>query len=261
MRLKEILIIYQNCKVRNPSKKRYLSEKFVIFNILVKYITFLPAYFLTKIKISPDFITILSFFFVPLGCYFLIFQNPIMGGACWIIFGILDSLDGDMARLSKKKTFYGETIDSMGADIFYFLAPTTVGLFLFNIKIDHEIDHAPIYLIIVGFLISFFLIFSRYMGSKRYILSLLSPKINQVFYNKEKIKNLKKLKLKTSFIENEVLRGNFFSEPGMILNFFVLIYYNQTKLMEFYLIILLSYHFILFSKTMVSLIVYFINIK
>tara|TARA_Y100000768_G_C23707948_1_gene554432 strand:- start:345 stop:644 length:300 start_codon:yes stop_codon:yes gene_type:complete len=99
------------------------------------------------------------------------------------------------------------------------------------------------------------------MGSKRYILSLLSPKINQVFYNKKKIKNLKKLKLKTSFIENEVLRGNFFSEPGMILNFFVLIYYNQTKLLEFYLIILLSYHFILFSKTMVSLIVYFTNIK
>ena len=261
MKLKEILKIYNNCKVRNPSKKRYLSEKFVVFNIIIKYITFLPAYWLMKLKVSADSITYLSFFFVPLGSYFLIFQEPIKGVFCWIIFGILDSLDGDIARLSKKKTFYGETLDSVGADIFYFFAPTTIGIYLFNIRVIEMTNYDPIYVVIIGFLTSFFLIFLRYLGSKRYVLSLLYPNKNQIFNKKKRIKNLKKLRSKTTFFENEVLRGNFFSEPGMILNFFILVYFEQTALLELYLLTLLLYYFILFLKAIISSVVYFNTVK
>ena len=161
----------------------------------------------------------------------------------------------------KKKTFYGETLDSLGADIFYFFVPTTIGIYLFNIRVIEMTNYDPIYVVIIGFLTSFFLIFLRYLGSKRYVLSLLYPNKNQIFNKKKKIKNLKKLRSKTIFFENEVLRGNFFSEPGMILNFFILIYFEQTALLELYLLTLLLYYFILFLKAIISSVVYFNTVK
>ena len=78
-----------------------------------------------------------------------------IGAFCWVIFGALDSLDGDMVRLSKRKTFYGETLDSLGADIFYFLSPVTVGYYLFNFNNDFIIFNKN-YILIISFLITFF---------------------------------------------------------------------------------------------------------
>ena len=258
---KKVLEIYESCKVKKPSKKRDLSNRFVVWNILIKYITFLPAYLFNKLKISPDFITFISFFFIPIGSYFIISEKIILGATCWVLFGALDSLDGDMVRLSKKKTFYGETLDSFGADIFYFLTPTTIGLYLFNYNLNFETSYSPSYFIIIGFLISFFLVFTRYMGSKRYILSLINPINNKKFYGKEKINNLKKINSKYSIIENEILRGNFFAEPGMILNYFIIFYFNQIKILEWYLIILFIYYFVIFLKRILASIIYFYNIR
>ncbi len=258
--LENIFKIYNNCKVKNPSKKRDLSNRFVIWNILIKYVTFIPAYFLVKLKVSPDFITLLSLFFIPFGCYFVLFDKAILGAICWAIFGGLDSLDGDMARLSKRKTFYGETLDSFGADIFYFLTPTTIGLYLYNYNLSFISNYDSIFYILIGFLISFFLIFTRYMGSKRYILSLISPKNNNKFYRKKKFINFSKINSRFSLIENEVIRGNFFSEPGMILNFFLIFYFNEIKMLELYLIILFIYHFIIFLKRVSASVIYFSGI-
>ena len=39
------------------------------------------------------------------------------------VFGFLDSLDGDLARLNNSKSDHGENMDIFGADIFYFLIP------------------------------------------------------------------------------------------------------------------------------------------
>ena len=139
--LKKLLEIYEGCKVKKPSKKRDLSNRFVVWNILIKYITFLPAYFFNRLKISPDLITFISFLFVPLGSYFIISEKIILGASCWVLFGALDSLDGDMVRLSKRKTFYGETLDSLGADIFYFLTPRL--LTVLNHSRSRELELVP----------------------------------------------------------------------------------------------------------------------
>ena len=259
MKIKTISKIYKNCKVKNPSKKRYLSDNYVLWNIMIKYITFLPAFYLNKLKVSPDFISLLSFIFIPLGSFFIIINEAMIGAFCWIIFGALDSLDGDMARLSKRKTFYGETLDSLGADIFYFLSPVTVGYYLFNLNNDQILFNKN-YILITSFLITFFLISIRYLGSKRYILSLINPKQNQKFYTKNNINNLTKLKSNISFIENEVLRGNLFAEPGMLLNYFILFALNQNRILELYLILIFIYYFTLFFKNTIAAAIYFKNI-
>ena len=258
---KKLIEIYKGCKVKNPSKKRNLSDRFVIWNILIKYITFLPAYFFNRLKISPDLITFISFLFVPLGSYFIISEEIILGASCWVLFGALDSLDGDMVRLSKRETFYGETLDSLGADIFYFLTPSTIGFYLYNYNLNFENNYTPNYLIIMGFLTSFFIIFTRYMGSKRYILKLINPKNKEKFNSKKKINTLREINSKFSVIENEILRGNLFAEPGMILNYFIIFYFNQIKILEFYLICLFVYYLIILLIRTVASIIYFSNIE
>ena len=123
----------------------------------------------------------------------------------------------------------------------------TIGFYLFNYNLGLTNNFNPNFYIVIGFLISFFLIFTRYMGSKRYILSLISPKKNNKFYREKKIINLSKVNSKFSFLENEILRGNFFAEPGMILNFFLIFYLKEINILEMYLILFI-YNFVIFLK-------------
>ena len=256
--IRKLFKIYKDCKIKDPSYR--LSANYVLWILFIKFLTFIPAYLLNRIKVSPDSITFLSFIFVPVGSYLIINQNTLMGSTCWLIFGFLDALDGDMARLSKRKTFYGEMLDSFGADIFYFITPTTIGYYLFLNQSQLSINYNPNNLLIIGFLITFFLIFTRYMGSKRYILRLISQSKNSEFYKKKKIDKFKRIKSNTSFLENVIIRKNFFAEPGMILNYFILFYLENLKYLELYLIIMFVYFFIIFIKRTLASIIYFSNI-
>lgn len=256
--IRKLFKIYKDCKIKDPAYK--LSANYVLWILMVKFLTFIPALLLNRIKVSPDAITFLSFSFVPIGSYFIINDNTMLGSLCWLFFGFLDALDGDMARLSKRKTFYGEMLDSFGADIFYFFTPTTIGYYLFLNQNDLNINYNPNNLLIMGFLISFFLIFTRYMGSKRYILRLIEQKKNFNFYKNKNVKKFQKIKSSTSFLENVIIRKNFFAEPGMILNYFVLFYLENLRYLELYLIIMFVYFFIIFAKRTLASIIYFYNI-
>ena len=100
----------------------------------------------------------------------VLIEYTLLGATCWVVFGALDSFRRRYGKIVKK-TFYGETLDSFGADIFYFLTPMTIGFYLFNYNLGLTNNFNPNFYIVIGFLISFFLIFTRYMGSKRYILT------------------------------------------------------------------------------------------
>ena len=163
-------------------------------------------------------------------------------------------------QIEQKKTFYGETLDSFGADIFYFFTPTTIGYYLFLNESSLNINYNPNYLLIIGFLITFFIIFTRYMGSKRYILKFLAKDQNSKFYLNKKINKYKKAKSITSLFENVIIRKNFFAEPGMILNYFILFYIDNLKYLEIYLIIMFIYFFIIFLRRTIASIIYFSNI-
>ena len=252
--LKRLIKIKAKCK---KDKSHKMSTDFVVWNVMVKFVSFLPAYLLNKKKISPDIITLISFIFIPLGSYLIINDQVIYGSSCWIIFGILDSIDGDMVRLSNKKNFYGEILDSFGADIFYFFCPVTVGYYLFKNSSYFEIYFDPNNMLIISFLTTFFIIFTRYMGSKRFILSLIDPQRNSKFYKNKNNNRLKKIKSNVSFLEHVIIRKNFFAEPGMILNFFILFNVGNLKYLEYYLLIIFVYFIFIFVKRVLGSIIYF----
>ena len=217
-------------------------------------------------KILPSFITIINLFlgFVSLVLLAMSINNDIsyMSTSCYLILigCILDSIDGDMVRLSNKKNFYGEILDSFGADIFYFFCPVSIGFYLFKNSTNFELYFDPNNLLIISFLTTFFIIFTRYMGSKRFILSLIEPNRNSKFYKNKDNNRLQKIKSNVSILENVIIRKNFFAEPGMILNFFILFNIGNLKYLEYYLFIIFIYFILIFIKRVLGSIIYFYKV-
>ena len=122
---------YKVSQKKNLSIDRYSMNTLVLMNIFLKILTFLPAYYLSKLKIKPDTITIFSYIAIVLSSILFVIGYPIYGCYLMLFFGFLDSLDGDLARLRKKKTIHGKNMDIFGADIFYFLIPMAVSIYIF----------------------------------------------------------------------------------------------------------------------------------
>ena len=246
--------IYNKTRMKNPPKKRKISEKYVLQNIMVKKITPFFAYLLHKIGISADSITIFSFITIIFACASFLLGHSNMGCFSILLFGFLDSLDGDVARLNKLKTTHGETLDTLGADLFYILIPFSISFFLYNQSLENYFLEKET-IIIMGFLISFLLTFNRLLGLRNYILFFNSKSLT-----KKKQNYKKKFNFTNSFFlyyDNECIRGNFFSEPGFILNFSVLILIGAFQLLYYYLLIILIYLFINFIKLFIgSMILY-----
>ena len=232
--------IYNDTKMKNPTKRRLIAESYVLTNIIAKMITPFIAYVLKKMNISPDSITILSFVSLIVASGFFVCDNGHVACIYIILFGFLDSLDGDLARLNKKKSKHGATLDTMGADLFYFLIPFSVSFFLYNQNFESIFFNEEI--LVVGFLISFCLIFYRLIGLRNYILflNIKSLEKKRAGYTK-KFNFFRSL---FSFYDHEFIRGNFFSEPGFIFNFSILIFINEYQILYYYLLIIFIYTFI-----------------
>jgi len=245
--------IYNQTK-KNPSKKSKISGKYVLQNVLINKITPLFAYPLHKIGISADSITIFSYITIFFAGAAFILGHGNVGCFSILLFGFLDSLDGDLARLNKKKTLHGETLDTFGADFFYIIIPFSITFFLYNQNVKHFFFQEET-IIIVGFLISFFLTFNRLLATRNYILFLNSKSLV-----KKKDNFKKKFSFNKSFFLyfiNACLRGNFFSEPGFILNFSILILINSFQLLYYYFFIIMIYLFINFIKLFVGTIIFY----
>tara|TARA_Y100000389_G_C17411970_1_gene491464 strand:- start:166 stop:927 length:762 start_codon:yes stop_codon:yes gene_type:complete len=243
--------IYKNAKMKNPSRKRIIAENYVLTNIIVKLITPFIAYLLKKFNISPDSITIISFISLMIASCLFVFDNGHIACLFIILFGFLDSLDGDLARLNKKKSKYGATLDTMGADIFYLFIPFSVSFFLYNQNFESIFFNEEI--IIIGFLISVCLIFYRLIGLRNYILFLNIKSLEKKRVNYKKKFNF--LRNFFSYYDHELIRGNFFSEPGFILNFSILIFINEYQILYYYLLIIFIYTFLKILKVFFATII------
>lgn len=221
------------------TKERYLMNKFVLINLVMKFFTFLPAYYLNKLKISPDSITILSYFQIFISAILFYFGNESLGCLFMFLFLFFDSLDGDLARLKKFKSKHGQTMDVLGADLFYIIIPVAITFNLFKFQEVNYFFYDKNIILIIGFLISFFLIFHRILGLRNYILFSKFKSINKK-KEKEK-KKFSKIKNYLFFFDNEIIRGNFFSEPGFILNFSILILLDNFQLLYYYMLIIFLY--------------------
>tara|TARA_A100001388_G_C28703851_1_gene467571 strand:+ start:105 stop:866 length:762 start_codon:yes stop_codon:yes gene_type:complete len=247
--------IYNKAKMKNPSKERKISENYVIQNIIVTRISPLLAYPLHKIGISADTVTNFSFIVIIFASISLMVGHGYVGCSFIIIFGLLDSMDGNLARLNKSKTLHGQTLDTIGADLFYILIPFSISFYLYDQNLKYYYFDKEI--IIIGFLISSFLIFNRLFGLRNNILFLTSKTLS-----KKKINYKRKFTIINLFFlyyENEFIRGNFFSEPGFILNFSILIFIDAFKILYFYLFIILIYIFIKFIKLFIGTIILYMR--
>ena len=244
---------YKISSKKNLTKQRYFMNKFVLMNVVMKFCTFLPAFFLTKIKISPDQITILSYFSIIFSSVFFLIGQTYQACFLMILFLFFDSLDGDMARLNKVKSDHGQTMDILGADLFYMLIPFSIS---YNLLIFQNLQYfffEKEFILIIGFLISFCLIFYRLIGLRNY---LLFSNFKLIKINKDKQKNnFSTLKSFFDIFEHDIIRGNFFSEPGFVLNFSILIFFKNFQLIYYYLLIILFYHFVRVAKLFIGTII------
>ena len=245
---KKLSKIYASAVEKNSPPRRKIGNTFGLNERFLNSITPPFAYILNRLNVSADLITVISFIFLIIGSIYFVIGNSLLGSVIWFIAAFLDSLDGDIARLKKKNTVYGRTLDSFGADIFYFTFPFVVGAYLF-IYTDHKlIFFSEFDILIISFIISFTLSGYRVIGLKRYILSLQEKKLEKMKHQKYFL-NLKKT---FNLIDHEAIRINFFSEPGIILNFLIISLINKNELFFYYLIIISVYTSLRFLKSIVA---------
>ena len=252
--LKKIFQIYDLAMEKDSPPKRKIGNTFGLNERFLNSITPPFAYFLNRLNVSADLITVISFFFLILGSLYFLSGNSLFGSIMWFIATFLDSLDGDIARLKKKKTLYGNTLDSFGADIFYFTFPFVVGAYLFIYTDYRLILFSEFDIIIVSFIISFTLTGYRVIGLKRYVLFLKEKKLKKIKQEKKLI-TLKKF---YNSIDHEAIRINFFSEPGIILNILIISLLQNNKLLYYYLMIISIYTSLRF---LISVIATYVSFK
>lgn len=64
-------------------------------------------------RISPNLITVLGLLAHVLIVYFILQGQSRIAGVLLIVFGLFDTLDGELARLQNKQTVYGQLLDSI----------------------------------------------------------------------------------------------------------------------------------------------------
>ncbi len=233
--------ILKEYRIRNLLDSNRKNEvDYILWNKIAKFISFYPAKILYDFKIPADIITIFSFFIIICGGVFFLFGYLYLGISFIILFGLLDSIDGDVARLENEKKKYGSTIDSIGADIFYLIIPFCVSFYIFYYQKEFNYFVDIDFILIFGFSISSLIIFYRLISLRNYKVFNESKKLNT---NKNKIKSNMNLKVINFILKNEIIRGNLFSEPGLISNLSILLYLNFFDYIYIYFLILFLYHF------------------
>src|SRR6056300_401787 len=108
--IKKIIKIYDSAMEKNTSGRRKIGNTFGLNERFLNLITPPFAYFLNRLHVSADVVTLISFVLIGLGSIFFLLGDSISGSLIWFIACFLDSLDGDLARLKKKVTIYGNTL-------------------------------------------------------------------------------------------------------------------------------------------------------
>ena len=253
--------IFENRYDINRNRERKLTERFIPFNVLVKFLSPYPTWLFLNLGIHPDYITFLSLGAIIIGAVLLVVGYPLAGASAFLIFGLLDSVDGDMARCQTKKTAYGGILDSFGADFFYSLAPFSIGFFLFfqNVSV---LSFTPAMLFLAGSLTSLTFILYRLINAKvnNFKNTQIDTKQNPNEVAKEKIKS-SFLRMIFRLYRHVLIRGNFFAEAGMIFWFFVLILFRQYNVLALYLVVILMYNLLYLFMNLIGSYIYFIRVE
>ncbi|MAG12548.1 hypothetical protein CL630_01920 [bacterium] len=227
------------------SRARRLAERFVPINIITKTLSPYSAFVFLNLGISADVVTFLSLGAIFAGAILFIVGYPIAGIVAIFIFGVLDSTDGDVARVSGR-TKYGGTLDSLGADFFYALIPSSVGYFLFLQGVTLGVlSSQDIFTVAVFGSLSFLLY--RIINIKRLKFLISYNKqdttVASDIFDSQKNRTANFIFRIVKLYRHVLVKDNFFSEPGLILWFSLFIFFEQWKFLAWYFVILLLYNF------------------
>lgn len=70
------------------------------------------ANLLVKLKVSPNFITVISFVITSLGVIWIVLEKPLIAALWFSITSPMDALDGFVARISNSTSKFGAFLDS-----------------------------------------------------------------------------------------------------------------------------------------------------
>ena len=150
-------------------KKAYLNDKNVSFydNSIARFvfrpISFFIAYFLIKLKFTPNFIT-LSSIIVPLALIPVILFSPqqyfgILLFSITLVWVILDYVDGTMARAMDKKSNEGHFFDLTGAYLTFLWLYPLLGL-------NGYYETSNVIFLFIGPMTSAFTLYPRLLNAK-----------------------------------------------------------------------------------------------
>jgi len=229
------------------------SELFVPINFLGKIISPYPAFLFLNLGIRPDWVTFFSISCIIVSASFFIVGHPVSGVIALLCFFMLDSVDGDMARVVGPSS-YGSLLDSFGADFFYALIPASLGYYLFMSDVQSRIL-PPAVLLISGIFISASFLLYRIINAKllRFLADRkrMAANIASVTAHHQSGAFARGVVLSlTRGYRHIVIKGNFFSEPGMIMWFSILVFSGNYEILGAYLILVLLYNMLFLGMSL-----------
>lgn len=243
----------------NRSEARKISERYVILNFLLKLVSAYPSWLFLNLGIHPDWVTLASLGFIVGGAASFILGYPVLGVVLILVFILLDSVDGDMAR-AKGPTVYGGTLDSFGADFFYALVPVSVGFFLMEEGIAVG-GLSPERVFLAAVLVSLSFMLYRMVNMKVLRFTESRSRVSAEGHVGSPVAETRAKFPFLSFLfglyRHEIVKGNFFAEPGMVFWFSVLTVSQAYAALAWYLLAILAYNAVILGLQMTKALIAF----
>tara|TARA_B100000989_G_scaffold55108_1_gene37064 strand:- start:1728 stop:2510 length:783 start_codon:yes stop_codon:yes gene_type:complete len=116
-----------------PLRKRNNDNFFILGFILRRISIPITYYILRHTSIKPNSISILNFLLTILIGVFFIFSQFLIGSILLIFWGLLDNLDGELARLKNLNSSLGSALEKYNSDLMYMICLPSINLGLYNV--------------------------------------------------------------------------------------------------------------------------------
>jgi phosphatidylglycerophosphate synthase len=147
-------------KIIYPKEKIDIEGPYILATLSRRVSVVVTYYLLNKIKISPNSVSFFGFFVSFFCMFFFINSNYLCGSLLACFWGILDNIDGELARLQKSSSSFGVFLEKLNTNIFYVaLFPSlSIGLYRDGL-VSFEL------MILTFFSISFFIILRSFFDA------------------------------------------------------------------------------------------------
>ena len=119
-------------KIIYPAEKIQYENPYILATILRRITVLITYHVLFPLRISPNFITIISIFLCLPIAYYFINQHFFLASILACIWVALDNIDGELARIQKRTTKIGAVLERLSSDIFYLVLFPSLSIGLYN---------------------------------------------------------------------------------------------------------------------------------